>query len=232
MTKRAAPRPSPEAGGRYGKLTVLGLDSEKAYRAYRVRCECGRKFTAQASVIYRRAETGCGRCTAEARKAEHIAALRSEEIGRAYGELTVHDVVIERCNGQRMAVAHCVCSCGNHAAIPLNRLRSGGARTCGHNTDATLRAGRDQMTRLHVDGTSVAALAQRLSKNSTTGVKGVSRLADGRYRAYIVFRRKQYHLGTYTQLEDAAAARKAAEKEIYGDFLAWYERTIKTAPEG
>lgn len=35
---------------------------------------------------------------------------------------------------------------------------------------------------------------------------------DGSYRAYITFRHKQYHLGVYASLEEAASARKEAEK--------------------
>ncbi|MEY8396201.1 hypothetical protein AALB64_15525 [Lachnospiraceae bacterium 45-P1] len=44
-----------------------------------------------------------------------------------------------------------------------------------------------------------------------------------KYRAYINFQRKQYSLGLFSRIEDAVAARKEAERQIYGDFLRWYE---------
>lgn len=42
---------------------------------------------------------------------------------------------------------------------------------------------------------------------------------DGRYRAYINFRRKQYYLETYDRLEDALAARKEGERKIFGEYI-------------
>ena len=61
-----------------------------------------------------------------------------------------------------------------------------------------------------------------VNRNSTTGVTGVSKTKRGYYRAYITFRRKQYHLGEYADLKSAADARKSGEEAIYGDFVAWY----------
>lgn len=58
-----------------------------------------------------------------------------------------------------------------------------------------------------------------VNKNSTTGVNGVTRSSSGGYRAYINFQRKQITLGSFTNLEDAVAARKAAEEELYGKVL-------------
>lgn len=77
------------------------------------------------------------------------------------------------------------------------------------------------------DGSSLAAVKSRMNgatnRNSATGANGVSRLPDGRYRAYINFKRKQFRLGNFSTLEDAAAARKAAERLIYGEYLEQHE---------
>lgn len=84
------------------------------------------------------------------------------------------------------------------------------------------------------DGSSLVSVKSRMSgatnRNSTTGANGVSRLADGRYRAYINFKRKQVFLGKFSALEDAVAARKAAEQLIYGEYLdqhAGWEEELK-----
>lgn len=51
--------------------------------------------------------------------------------------------------------------------------------------------------------------------NSTTGLIGVSRDANGRYRAHITVADKAIHLGRFATAEAAYAARKAAEAK-YG----------------
>ena len=59
-------------------------------------------------------------------------------------------------------------------------------------------------------------------------IKTQMRLEKGsvhKYRAYINFQHKQYHLGSYEKLEDAIRARKVAEEKIYGTFLNWYAET-------
>lgn len=42
-------------------------------------------------------------------------------------------------------------------------------------------------------------------------------LKDGRYRAYISIDKKQIHLGFFDKLDDAKAARKAAEQRYFAD---------------
>lgn len=78
-----------------------------------------------------------------------------------------------------------------------------------------------------VDGTLISAIdgRRKVNKNNTTGHNGVNITKSGRYRAYINFKRKQYHLGVYDTAEEAAEARKIAEKKMYGDFLKWYSET-------
>jgi len=57
---------------------------------------------------------------------------------------------------------------------------------------------------------------QRLSKNNTSGVNGVSWIDRlGKYRAYITVDRKQINLGLFRNLEDAIAARSMADLQ-YG----------------
>lgn len=80
----------------------------------------------------------------------------------------------------------------------------------------------------YVDSTYVIAIdgRRKTNKNSTTKVTGVSYFEkQGKYRAYINFQRKQYYLGLYEKIEDAIKARKAAEQNIYGNFLEWFRNT-------
>ena len=53
----------------------------------------------------------------------------------------------------------------------------------------------------------------RLRRNNRSGVQGVRVLPSGKFCAYIMVNRVQLALGSYDLLDDAIAARKAAEKQ-------------------
>lgn len=57
-------------------------------------------------------------------------------------------------------------------------------------------------------------------KRSKTGVRGVCQRSDGKFTATIVARGKYRWLGSHNTLEQAAAARRSAESEMYGEFSA------------
>lgn len=59
----------------------------------------------------------------------------------------------------------------------------------------------------------------KISVNNTSGHKGVSWVKRiSKWRAYIVVRFKQIHLGYFTELEDAVAAYKEASLKLHGMF--------------
>ena len=63
-------------------------------------------------------------------------------------------------------------------------------------------------------------LTAQLSKNNTSGFKGVYwNKEKGKWGAQITFRRKNYNLGRYDNIEDAVAARKAAEERFFKPIL-------------
>ena len=57
-----------------------------------------------------------------------------------------------------------------------------------------------------------------LAKNNTSGFKGVSKTAEGRWRARITVERKEIHLGVFDTKADAAAAYDAAALQLHGEF--------------
>lgn len=64
-------------------------------------------------------------------------------------------------------------------------------------------------------GTSVKSFQNnKIPKNNKTGVRGVSRTKSGKFTAYVRFQGKLRYLGTFPSLEDAAAARDDAIKEL------------------
>jgi hypothetical protein len=57
-----------------------------------------------------------------------------------------------------------------------------------------------------------------LSKNNTSGFRGIAKHHTGKWRAYIMVDRKQIALGLYEYMDDAIGARISAEKEYFGEF--------------
>ena len=58
--------------------------------------------------------------------------------------------------------------------------------------------------------------ARAPNRNSTTGSKGISQKADGRWVAYIGGGKTRVHLGTFATMEEAQRARDAAELKRWG----------------
>ena len=124
-------------------------------------------------------------------------------------------------------VWHCLCDCGNEKDITYNKLMWCHVKSCGC-------MGRERMKRLntyltHVDGTSVDAIrSKKIPTNNTTGVKGVY-FVKGKYMAKIVFQERQYYLGKFDSIEDAAMVRKEAENELFDGFADYYDKWKEAA---
>lgn len=58
----------------------------------------------------------------------------------------------------------------------------------------------------------------KIPSNNTSGVIGVSKTKEGKWRAYLSIKRKQKHLGVYVHFRDAIVARLKAEKEYFNEF--------------
>lgn len=66
-------------------------------------------------------------------------------------------------------------------------------------------------------------LPQKIRKDSTSGIRGVSWNSRSRkWIAYISFQKTRYNLGSYETIEEAALARKEAENHLYGNFFKWF----------
>ena len=62
--------------------------------------------------------------------------------------------------------------------------------------------------------------------NNKSGYTGVYREKDGKWRAYINFKKKRYWLGSYDDIADAVRARKRGE-EMHDSFLEWYYTEVE-----
>jgi hypothetical protein len=57
-----------------------------------------------------------------------------------------------------------------------------------------------------------------VQKNSKTGVRGVNRRDNGKFRAYVCVLGKRINVGQYDTIEEAQAAYVAAAREHHGEF--------------
>lgn len=118
----------------------------------------------------------------------------------------------------RRALWLCKCDCGNDFIAAVIDLRAGRVKSCGCYHAAGTQAAKKSDK---VGGTSLGHIKKlTVFKNSRSGVRGVS--WDSRaqkWRATIKFKGKQKYLGLFDRIEDAKAARREAEKELYGGFL-------------
>ena len=132
--------------------------------------------------------------------------------GQHFGRLTAIAPTGEH-DKSGYVIWHCKCDCGNETDVSYNVLQYSNRKSCGCQKKEHDQKLQTFLT--HVDGTSIDMLkSKKIPKDNTTGFRGVY-FIRGKYVAKIVFRKKQYLLGSFDQIEDAAAARKEAETLLF-----------------
>lgn len=204
-------------GQQFGELTVLKRSSKKNKDGnihWLCRCSCGKELEVSGTLLY------CGRKTSCGCKAEHHYAS-ADIAGKKFNRLTaLHPT--EKRTSRGSVIWHCKCECGNEVDVSYNSLAYGNMMSCG--CQKKENDGKLQDLLAFVDGTSVDLIrSKKISKNNTTGVKGVYFIRN-KYVAKIVFQHKAYYLGTYDNIEEAAAARKCAEETICDSAVDFYDK--------
>ena len=111
---------------------------------------------------------------------------------------------------------------GNEVEVSYNHLVYCGRKSCGcrkkeHENNLEQYLG-------HTCGTSLSSLkSTKVPSNNSTGCKGVYRV-NGKYMAKIVFQKKQYNLGLFDTLDEAAEVRKEAENVLFKGFSEYYAK--------
>lgn len=218
--------PKIKVGDQLGKLKVTDEYFRKfncgaRQRYFKCKCECGKSIDIAYSSLLKRKNLSCG-CV--------VVPKCIDMIGNTYNNLEVLDVFFKKSkNGRRCSYAKCRCKvCGAISYPVASAVKIGQIKNCSHTRKSSLDSGRDLIKSVSVGGTNLTAIdgRRKTNKNSSTGHTGVSyNEKKGKYRAYINFRRHQYHLGFYKNIDDAIAARKEAEINIYGGFIEWYSET-------
>lgn len=208
----------------FGDLTVVGKSKRRAGNRFlwSCVCQCGYTCEATSSQLVSGTKTHCGCKTVKNYAYADIT-------GQRFHQLTALFRIKSKAGRYGSALWHCRCDCGNEVDVSYNDLVYSNLKSCGckkieHNQKLhTLQT--------HVAGTSIEILqGNKIPTNNTTGYRGVY-LVKGKYLAKIVFQKKQYFLGTYDSIEEAANARKDAEKLLFEDTVAFYERWKAKAAE-
>lgn len=153
---------------------------------------------------------------------------RIDLTGRQFGRLKVLE---EADNSNRTGEYwKCVCSCGRLIEVSKESLCAGKTKSCGCLQAETRKENMKKAIHF-VGGTCLERIAnQKNTANNTSGYRGVYQRENSRWRAAIGFQGKVYNLGTFVNLEDAVAARKKAEEELYKPFLR--EHGVKAVQKG
>lgn len=209
-------------GRRFGALTCISFvpssETPDHRPAWRVKCDCGKEKIVDANNLRKGRITSCGCALARAEKRKRPG-KHDDLTGQTFGELTAVEYI-------RTDYWRWRCSCGRETFARPSLVKSGKIISCGHVLRETAREKVAANIFRHHDGTAVSnienIMAGKKRSNNTTGVTGVSiRRYKGyiMYRAQIIFRGKTIGLGEYKSLDEAAAARKAAEEKYFAPVI-------------
>lgn len=212
-------------GDKFGERTVLKAYSSKGKSL--CRCSCGLEKEVYNSGLISGRSTSCGHSSYKklgdknfGEKARLIKYKKTDSkiLGKTFGELTA----IKRINIEGQATYLCKCSCGKEVNVRGMELLSGRTVSCGHKREEQKEI-KDKL----VEGTSLYGLTQGLSKNNTSGYKGVTYDKQlKKYRASLTLNYKKINLGSYNTAEEAYQARLDGEEKYYRPILEKYKDKI------
>lgn len=139
--------------------------------------------------------------------------LSHDLTGMRFGCLTAVEATGER--NRKDIVWLCRCSCGNECKVPATRLVSGNTFSCGCLKGEHLKA-----VNKFIDNTSLRMSLEEkpLSQRSGSGYTGVV-AKRGKWCAQIKYKGRNYHLGSFDELDKAIAARAAAKQLVQEDAM-------------
>ena len=144
--------------------------------------------------------------------------VKNDLTGQTFGKLTVVCLSDRRApRGKRTTpVWECRCECGAAVYQATDSLHRAGVRMC-ERCRELYAAEKARAGAGYVEGTQISRLKDMSpTAASTSGVRGVVfDRTSGKWRARLRFRGKLMNFGSYSSIEEAAAARAKAEKEYF-----------------
>lgn len=116
-------------------------------------------------------------------------------------------------------------------AVPLHRWLIFLGKKCSSTVDHRDRDKlNNQRKNLRVCTQNENSKNTSLSKNNTSGAKGVSAASNGNWRARIWLNRKEIHIGNFSTVEAASAAYDQAALRLHGEFASPNMSNIAQTP--
>ena len=209
----------------FGRWVVVGQSNRPGYVL--CQCTCGTIREVLIKNLMDGKSRSCGCMAREKAREKLYREMDQKVLGHSFDRLTP----IRRVNQEGLSRYLCRCTCGNEIEVLGSQLLAGFYRSCGcrqkegyDGFEKIKDLGTQKLASKRVEGTSLYAIQDRVQKNNSSGVRGVSWIPRlQKYRAYITLRGKQKNLGVFEKLEDAKEARKKAEEKYFKPILDKYK---------
>lgn len=206
-------------GKTVGNFQILDRRNENGIAKALAKCKfCGTEKWMEASPILSGTYKSCG-CTRVDSWNRY-----EEMVGKKYDRLMIRKLTKADVHGKRVMAFECECDCGN--VVYVEPVRIGAVKSCGCLLkEVSAARAKASVEKMFFEGTNPHSFNAKMPSTNTSGCKGVAwNKNTGRWRAFISFQKHKYFLGEYSEFQDAVVARKKAENELFGDFLAWLEK--------
>lgn len=214
-------------GQKIGRLKLIKRVREKKRTYYYCECDCGNKVKIRADSLNGNTKS-CGCLGVENQfKAKDISNKR-------FGKLIAIAPTKERDKDNGSVIWECRCDCKKKAYVAEYRLTNLEVRSCGCLGKEVSKSNIQKAVKKHlevhiVEGTNIPIISKKsLNSNNTSGITGVTwDKSRNMWQAFITFKGINYYLGRRSDKKEAAKLRVEAEKNLFGNFLNWYNKEFK-----
>lgn len=205
-------------GQKFGMLLVIKrAENRKGRVSWLCRCDCGNEKICTAKQLKSGEVKNCG-CRNKMKNINY-----KDISGQRFGRLTALYPTLER-DTKGSVKWNCRCDCGNDCLATEDVLVHGNVQSCGCKKEEVQQNVYKKVSLY--DGTSYTLLKTRRKPrvDNKSGYKGITLRSNGKYRAYIGFKGKNYILGTYDTLQEALEVREYAETVLHNGFCEAFQR--------
>ena len=199
-------------GKKFGDLTVVSLSepTPSGKRRWLCKCTCGNTTVVSEDNLKRGHTKSCG-----CRKNPDLT-------GKVFGKLTVIRLSDRRGpRGERTTpLWECRCECGAITYKSTDTLRNSGLSMCAECAKKYAMSKAREGAGF-IDGTQISRIIDpQVSTSNSSGFRGVYfEKRSNKWRARLKFKGKIMSFGSYTDFEDAVAARIQAVRTYFDEFL-------------